>query len=413
MKFYLIIFFLLLSFSVICCQDKQTDEHVYFGNEILIKDHLNLLEDKKIGIITNHTSLLPGNVYLVDSLISLGVNVVALFSPEHGIRGNVSAGTEIKSFVDDKTGLPVYSLYGKTKKPTAGMLTGVDLLLFDIQEIGARFYTINSTLYYAIEAAAEYEVPIIILDRPNPLNGELIAGPVLNSDYKSFIGIQMLPVIHGMTVGELALFFKDELDATGKHPKVQVIPLRGWNRKGNWNDLNREWIPTSPNIPSFETALVYTGTCFLEGTNISEGRGTDQPFLTFGAPFINSEELISQLELPGNSGIALKPVEFKPKEIKGKALRPKFEGMVCNGISIKVIDDKIFDPVSFGINVVYSLLKLYPENFKFIDNHFDLLAGTDKLRRDLLAGKSAEEIISAWKGEIEKFKIKRKKYLLY
>jgi len=411
MKFYFTIIISILSLSGVSCQNNN--DRLQFGNEILIKDHLDLLSGKKIGMIVNQTSVLPNNIHIVDTLLSLGLNIVALFSPEHGIRGNVSAGSEVKSFVDDQTGLPVYSLYGKTKKPTAKMLTDIDLLLFDLQDIGARFYTFNSTLYYSIEAAAENQIPIIILDRPNPLNGELVSGPVLISEYRSFIGIRRLPVTHGTTIGELAQLFEDELDATGKHPNVRIITLKGWNRKNNWNEINREWIPTSPNIPTFETALVYPGICFLEGTNISEGRGTEQPFLTFGAPFINSNKVIQLLESNGIKGVKLQPKIFTPVDIKGKALNPKYEGKKCNGISIEITDDKIFNPVCFGLNVVYVLLKLYPHKFKFIDNHFDLLAGTDQFRKDLISGKTPDEIITSWEDEIEKFKIERNKYLLY
>ena len=411
MKFYITIIISILSLSGVSCQNNSN--YVQFGNEILIKDHLDLLSGKKIGMIVNQTSVLPNNVHLVDTLLSLGLNIVALYSPEHGIRGNVSAGSEVESFIGDKTGIPVHSLYGKTKKPTPEMLANIDLLLFDIQDIGARFYTFNSTLYYAIEAATENQIPIIILDRPNPLNGELVTGPVLNSEYKSFMGIQRLPVTHGMTIGELAQFFKDEFEVTGKHPNLRVITLKGWNRTDNWNKLNRKWISTSPNIPTFETALVYPGICFLEGTNISEGRGTEHPFLTFGAPFINSKEVIQFLENADIRGVKLQPKIFTPVDIKGKAVNPKYEGEKCNGISIEITDEKQFNPVYFGLKVVYAFLKLYPDKFRFIEKHFDLLAGTDHFRKDLISGKTPEEIVATWEDEIEKFKIDRKKYLLY
>lgn len=399
--------------SVISCANNDQQETIQFGNEILISEHLNLLDNKKVGIVTNHTSLLPQQVHLVDTLNSLRINIIALFSPEHGIRGNVSRGVNINSSFDKNTGIPVYSLYGKVKKPIPEMLSGVDILLYDIQDVGVRFYSYISTLYYVLEASAENDVPIIVLDRPNPLNGARISGPVLIPAFKSFIGIEELPIIYGMTIGELAKLFKDELGSLGKNLKLKVIPARGWSRDDSWNELNREWIPTSPNISSFETAFVYPGTCFLEGTNISEGRGTDRPFLTIGAPFIDSEKLTLAIETKNIPGITITESTFIPAENQGIVINPKYEGAECHGITISISDYKAFNPVNFGIHLLCTLIKLYPDKFKFDDKHFDLLAGTDSLRKDILSGKTPEDIISGWNADLEEFNLKRKKYLIY
>jgi uncharacterized protein YbbC (DUF1343 family) len=404
-----LIFFLLN----ISCQDVSKNQTVFFGNEILLKDHLDLLKGKRIGVVTNHTALLPNKAHLVDSLVSLGINVTKLFSPEHGIRGNISAGQLISSSTDEKTGLPVYSLYGDTKKPSPAMLKDVDLILYDIQDVGVRFYTYISTLYYVIEAASENGIPIIVLDRPNPLNGIQVAGPVLNNKFKSFVGIAPIPVVYGMTVGELTIYFGDNLINVGEKPNIRIIKMKGWKRNYYWQDLNRMWIPTSPNIQNFETALVYPGTCFIEGTNISEGRGTDDPFLTIGAPFINSEELINELNTMNTTGVSIKPTSFTPADMEGKAINPKYEGVNCNGIRISVTDETDFKPVEFGINLIYILLQLYPNHFKFNEQYFDRLAGTDKLRIDLQSGKDPLKIIEDWQQDIENFMSQRKNFLLY
>jgi len=413
MKLTTIIYILLFSISKISCQNVSDNQEILFGNEVLLNEKLELLKGKRIGFVTNHTALLPNNVHLVDSLLSLEINVTKLFSPEHGIRGNISAGQFISSSTDKITGLPVYSLYGNSKKPSPAMLEDIDLILYDIQDVGVRFYTYISTLYYVLQAASENGIPMIVLDRPDPLNGIDIAGPMLDTKFKSFIGIAPIPVIYGMTVGELTNYFVDNLINVDEKPDIRIIKMRGWKRNYNWKELNRIWIPPSPNIPNFETAFVYPGTCFIEGTNVSEGRGTDDPFLIIGAPFVNSDELINELNTMKIPGVSIKPTSFTPVDIIGKAMNPKFEGVNCNGIRISVTDDTIFNPVEFGIKLIYSLLQLYPEHLEFNEQHFDRLAGTDKLRIELLSGKNPSIIIEEWQQDIEYFKSQRKKFLLY
>ena len=225
MKLLLTAVTLFLTISNISCQNVYYDQIVLFGNEVLLKEHLDLLNGKRIGIVTNHSALLPNKVHFVDSLLSLGINVTKLYSPEHGIRGNISDGQFIPSFNDEKTGLPVYSLYGNVKKPSAEMLKDIDLILYDIQDIGVRYYTYISTLYFLIEATSENNIPLIVLDRPNPLNGIQVAGPVLENIYKSFVGIAPIPVIYGMTVGELANYFAENFIYVSEEPDVRIINL--------------------------------------------------------------------------------------------------------------------------------------------------------------------------------------------
>lgn len=414
MKSLTFIILALLLFTNLNCQEVDKQEKLFFGDELLLKENLELLKDKQIGVVTNQSALLPNNVHLVDTLLSLGINITALFSPEHGIRGEAIDGDNISSSIDQKTGLPIFSLYGKTKKPTPEMLKKVDLILYDIQDIGARFYTYISTLYYLLQSSAENNIPVIVLDRPNPVSGKHIEGPLLKPGYKSFVGIAPIPVMHGMTVGELANYFvKENIINTKKEPEIKVIKMSGWHRGYFWNNLNRKWIPTSPNIPKFETAFIYPGTCFLEGTNVSEGRGTDDPFLNIGAPYINSNDLITMLYNFQIAGVDLTSIKFIPRKIAGKSNNPKFEGEQCNGIKILISDETKFKPVEFGVYLISALINLYPEEFRFKTDYFDNLAGNSKLRTELQNGREPLKIINSWVNDLEKFKIIRNKYLLY
>lgn len=414
MKFFTPIFLTLILVANLSCQPSDDNNHVFFGDELLLSENFGLLSGKQVGVVTNQSAVLPNSVHLVDTLLSLGINITPLFSPEHGIRGEFSDGSKISSSTDDKTGIQIYSLYGSTKKPTKEMLNNLDIILFDIQDIGTRFYTYISTLYYVLQSAAENNLPVIVLDRPNPISGLRVSGPLLDLNYSSFIGIAPIPVLHGMTIGELAeLFVKENLIKSSSKPELIVIKMKGWKRNYFWDDIDRKWIPTSPNIPKFETSLIYPGTGLIEGTNVSEGRGTDDPFLTIGAPFINSEELINNLKSLQITGIDFLPASFTPVNIKGKAVNPKYEGINSYGVKFNITDKRKFNAVEFGVYLIYSLLKLYPDNFKFKNEYFDKLAGTDKLRKDLLAGKTPSAIIKSWESEINEFKSIRKKYLLY
>ena len=405
---------LLFSISLCFCQQSSIKNSVKFGNEIFIQKHLAKVKNKRVGIVTNQTGVLPNGTYLIDTLVSVGIDITAIFGLEHGFRGNLPAGENIDHLIDEKTGIPVYSLYGWEKKPTQEMLNQVDVILFDVQDIGARFYTYISSLYYILQSAAENNISVIVLDRPNPCGGNYIDGPVLDMNFSSFVGVAPLPVTHGLTIGETAqLFVGENYISVDNKSILDVIKCDGWQRNLFWDDIRENWIPTSPNIQSFETALVYPGTCFLEGTNISEGRGTDDPFLTIGAPFINADDLINTLRSLDIKGVNISAIEFVPDDMPGKSSNTKYKGIECRGIKIKVWDKKEFRSVEFGINLIHALLKLCPDNFKFKADYFDLLAGNDKLRKDLLAGVDPATIIGGWQTEIETFKSLRKKYLLY
>jgi uncharacterized protein YbbC (DUF1343 family) len=375
---------------------------------------MDLLKNKKLGIVTNNTAVLSNGVHLVDTLANIkGIHITALFGPEHGIRGDAPAGEKIESGTDPKTGIKVYSLYGKISKPTKEMLADIDLLIFDIQDIGARFYTYISTLYKVLQASAENNIPIIVLDRPNPIGGLYADGPIRKDSLSSFVGIAPIPVTHGMTVGELAkLFAGREYIGKGLKPALTVIKTENWKRNKYYDEYEFPWVSPSPNIANVEAELVYPGTCFIEGTNLSEGRGTQLPFLTIGAPFINSKELISELKKLKIKGAEFEAVSFTPVDIPGKAKDAKLKDSLCNGIKIKVTDRKEFQSVKFGIKLICALRKLYPSQLS-IKAFFDKLTGDGKIKEMILAGEKPENIINYWQGELNDFKKIRKQYLIY
>jgi uncharacterized protein YbbC (DUF1343 family) len=388
---------------------------VQTGAEILLTENVSFLEGRNIGIVTNHTAILNDGTHLVDALVKLNnVKIVALFGPEHGIRGDAPAGELIQGGIDSKTKIPVYSLYGLTKKPTKEMLQNLDLLIFDIQDVGARFYTYISTLFYTIEAASENHIPLIVLDRPNPIGGVWVDGPIRKNDLNSFVGIAPIPVIHGMTVGELSQYFLgEELIKSSPGFSLKIIKMKNWNRNMFYDTTGLTWINPSPNIPNLETALVYPGTCLIEGTNISEGRGTLNPFLTIGSPFIKSSEVINEFAKFGHPGLLLSEISFVPMDIDGMAKNPKFKNIKCNGIYISVQKSEVIKPFEFGLHLIHILHKLYPNNFAFKEKSFDLLAGDRFIRSQLLKGISPSEIISGYQSELNTFKLIRQKYLLY
>jgi uncharacterized protein YbbC (DUF1343 family) len=266
-----------------------------------------------------------------------------------------------------------------------------------------------------MEACAENNLPLIVLDRPNPIGGNYVDGPVTNKEYFSFAGITKIPITYGMTTGEIAGLFKDEINKKfSSMLNLTVIKMQNWEREMYFDECGLPWVPTSPNIPNLETAIVYPGVCFLEGTNISEGRGTNSPFLTLGAPFINSSDLINSLESQNIPGIKFNPIKFTPVHLTGKAENPKYENQECRGIKLEVTERKKFESVKFGIRLLYSLHKLYPEKFKFNSNNYiDLLFGDSYLREMILDENTPNEIISRWKVDLTQFKKLRQKYLLY
>ncbi len=355
--------------------------------------YLDLLEGKAIGIVANQTSMV-GKTHLVDTLLSLGVNVKSVFAPEHGFRGNASAGEKIADSKDPKTGLPIVSLYGNNYKPSSKMLDGLDMVIFDIQDVGARFYTYISTMSSMIEACAENDIPMLVLDRPNP-NGHYVDGPVLKKEFSSFVGLHEVPVVHGMTVGEYAKMVNGEgWLKGGTQCELTVIEMENY-RKSDVYDLP---VAPSPNLPNMKSIYLYPSLCLFEGTEVSEGRGTEKPFQQFGYP-----------KMPNGN------TKFTPKSIEGVAKYPKLENKKCNGIDLSEISaDSLRELRSIHLHWLIETYQNYPNKDKFFKTKFfDKLAGSSELREQIIAGKSAEEIRKTWETNLLAFKMKRKRYLLY
>ena len=348
------------------------------------KAYLPLLEDNKIAIVGNQTSMIK-NTHLVDSLISLEVDVIKVFSPEHGFRGKADAGAKIEDGIDVKTGIPIISLYGKNKKPSSKQLENIDVLLFDIQDVGARFYTYISTLHYVMEAAGEHNIKVIILDRPNP-NGHYIDGPIREDGFESFVGMHPIPIVHGMTIGEYAKMINAENWISNKC-NLTVIEMENYNHDMHYNLP----IKPSPNLPNSKSINLYPSLCLFEGTNISIGRGTDYPFQHFGAPYLESN------------------YSFTPKSGEGSKY-PKHKNIECFGTDLRFQDNYLTD---INLNWIINSYNNCPYKQKFFTNFFDKLAGTDKLRLQIIDGKTEKEIKGSWIDGLDKFKLTRKKYLLY
>ncbi|MBN1482217.1 DUF1343 domain-containing protein [candidate division KSB1 bacterium] len=380
-----------------------------------IRDYEHLFAFKKIGIVTNHTAINRAGLHITDILPTLSeVRIVALFGPEHGVRGHAVAGETVENQVGSLSEVPVYSLYGNTKKPTSEMLRGIDLLVFDIQDIGARFYTYIWTLFHVMQAAAEHNIPLVVLDRPNPVTGK-VEGPILDQQFSSFIGLQPLPVRHGMTIGELAQLYNGE-GWLGENLRTDltVIPLKNWRRDIWFEKTGLEFFPPSPNMPDLETATIYPGACLLEGTNVSEGRGTETPFLVFGAPWIASDQLCDRLNSLRLTGLCFEPAEFIPVAIAGKVRAPAYENTHCYGAKIHITHRDNVEPFFSGVCIVQVLHDLYPNDFQFRqDGFFDKLCGTDEIRESIEAGGNILTLREKWRQQHVSFDRMKKKYLLY
>ena len=384
------------------------------AEQLLAPAFAHLVKGKRVGLVTNHTGVLPDGTHLIDLLNDHpNVDLQLLFGPEHGLRGEED--THVADGTDQKTKLPIISLYGKTRKPTPEMLEKVDVLIFDIQDIGARYYTYIKTMLQVQEAAAENGKSFIVLDRPNAISAEYVDGPVGRAlDPESGVGV--IPVTHGMTVGELAMMYNGERAEKGLlQANLTVIPLQNYKRNQWYDETGLPWIKPSPNMLSLQTAVVYPATCLLEGTNFSEARGTMYPFERIGAPWVKGRELADQLNSYNLKGVEFRPIMFMPDSIVDgiKIYPPKFLGEQVNGVEIIVTDRDIFRSTEAGIFILHALKTLYPEKFEWRQTRIDGLLGTSEVREMLDAGNSPEEIIAKWKDGLEGFRQKRAEFLLY
>jgi uncharacterized protein YbbC (DUF1343 family) len=383
-------------------------QHITPGIEVLLTERLDLLQGKRVALLTNQTGVDRKGHSSVDLLrAQSGFTLVALFSPEHGVRGEAQAGEKVASGVDARTGLPIHSLYGETKIATPEMMAGIDVMLVDLQDVGTRFYTYSSTLLYMLRAAEREGVEVIVLDRPNPQGGVMIEGPVLEPAFTSFVGSFVMPVRHGMTLGELAQMFVGEEKL---RTRLRVIAMRGWTRAMHpYFAWDLPWVPPSPNMLSPKTASVYPGTALFEGTNISEGRGSAKPFEYIGAPFIDGAALAERMNAADLPGVAFKPASFTPTF-------SKFAGQACHGVWVIPTDRRTFMPFRTGVALVKAVHDLYPGQFQFGAGEpafFDLLAGTDAVRKGILAGQDVESIEQQWQARLAGFGAMRARYLIY
>lgn len=378
------------------------------GVDVLLENPEKHLRGSRVGLVTNPTGVTGDLTPTLDALYGHPcVELKAVFGPEHGVRGDVQDALPVGHSIDPSTGLPVYSLYGEFMKPTAEMLEGVDALVLDIQDVGARFYTYTSTLTYSLQAAAEHGVSLIVLDRPNPVNGLAVEGNILEPGFASFIGLHPIPMRHGLTMGELARFVNQEIGAD-----LTVVPMRGW-RRGMWFDeTGLPWVQPSPNIPTLDTATVYPGTCLFEGVNVSEGRGTTRPFEYLGAPWIDGERWAAELNGLGLGGVRFRACSFTPTF-------SKYDGQRCVGVQLHVLDRSSFKPVETTLHMLAAVLRLWPEEFRWLEpsydrrRHFDLLAGTSKTREALGRGTPVQEIVDGWREKLEEFDEMRQDFLIY
>jgi beta-N-acetylhexosaminidase len=408
------IFLLPLIFLLVWCSPNQKPYKVKTGLD-RIYEYQSIFQGKRIGIITNHTAYNSNHQHISDVFFNMkDVTVTALFGPEHGIRGAAEAGAKIESQFDLLNKIPIYSLYGEVRKPTPEMLENIDLLVFDIQDIGARFYTYIYTMSLAMEAAAEQGKQFVVLDRPNPINGIAVEGNILEPEFATFVGLYPIPVRYGMTVAELAKMFNEEgwLE-NGVKAKLTVIPMKNWHRTLFYDKTGLTFIKPSPNMPNLKTAIVYPGACLIEGTNISEGRGTTSPFQLLGAPWINGNDLANTLNALQLSGVSFYDTTFTPDSIPGAAPKPKFKDQSCSGIKIKVTDRIRFKPYSTGINIINTIHQMYSDSLKWRVSHFDRLCGNASIREAIINKKDIQKLPLSWKDNLNEFLKIRKKYLIY
>ncbi len=400
------------------------------GVEVFLEKHLELVSGKKVGLITNPSgvdSRLQSTAWLFKN--HQAINLVALYGPEHGVRGEAQAGEYIPFYFDEKFQLPVFSLYGQSLKPVPDMLNnidelmrtfdtqstgkiaeenmveGIDVLVFDMQDIGTRVYTYVATMALAMESCAELGLDFIVLDRPNPIGGEILEGAILKyPEFSSFVGLYPIPQRHGLTIGELARLFNDNFLNT--KARLTVIPAEGWKRDAWFDSTGLPWVMPSPNMPTLETATVYPGQVYLEGTNVSEGRGTTRPFELFGAPWIDGWELAQKLNSLNLPGVIFREAWFTPTF-------SKYQGQRCGGCQLHVVDRGAFQPFLTSLWIIKTVREMYPDKFEFHVDYFDKIMGNSDIRLALESGQSPELIVNQLQVELKEFDKLRQKYLLY
>lgn len=378
------------------------------GIDVLLADSSHLIDGRRVGLITNRSGVGRGGASSIDLLHGYAdAELTALFAPEHGIRGTEAEGSAIDDATDEGTGLPIYSLYGETRAPTPEMLASVDVLAFDIQDIGARYYTYVSTMALAMTAAGRAGIPMIVLDRPNPIGG-LTQGPLLDPAFATFVGLYPVPVRHGLTAGELARLYRG---AFGVEVELHVVPAAGWSADRWFDETGLPWIAPSLNMPSLESATHYPGTCLFEGTNFSVGRGTPTAFQVLGAPWLDGEAWVAEIAAvaPSLPGVEIRAASFTPESPSDG----RFGGEEISGIRLTVTDRSAYDPVRTAVAALLAARRLSGDAWEWRVRHFDRLAGSDRLRIAIDRGAPLDHITSEWAADIAAFEALRRPYLLY
>ncbi len=365
---------------------------IFNGIDILLEKKLHFIQSRKIALVTNHSGIDRNGTPNYKRLMEIkNVDLKVIFSPEHGLFGEAADGEKI-NYNKIKDIPKVISLYGGTKKPSDKMLSGINLIIYDIQDIGARFYTYISTLGLVMEAAAELNIPVLVLDRPNPIRSDIIEGPTLDLKYRSFIGSYPIPIRYGNTIAELA----EKIVENGwikPAPQLETIKMEGW-RPNLWFDQTELiWIPPSPNIPDLETAIIYPGMCLIESTNISEGRGTPKPFKWIGAPWIDGKKLSQTLNNFNLPGVVFVPTQFTPITILGKAEKPKFENYQCFGVELWITDRNKYKSIDTGVLTLFSIYNMYPKKIIIEENQLNQRWGNNKLYEKLIRGTTTGELL--------------------
>jgi uncharacterized protein YbbC (DUF1343 family) len=364
------------------------------------------LAGKRVGLITNQTGVDHNLVSTID-ILRKEVELVKLFSPEHGVRGDIQAGDKVESYIDEKSQLPVYSLYGKSKKPSYDMLQDIDVLAIDIQDVGSRLYTYLYTMSYCMQACSEYHITFLVFDRPNPIGGTMVEGNLIKEGFTSFVGLHPIPYRYGLTIGEVSLLYQKEFHISCD---LIVIPMVGWNREMYYEDTRLPWVLPSPNMPTVDTAVVYNSTCIFEGTNISEGRGTTKPFEFVGAPWIDANLLADRMNGFRLEGILFRPVYFTPSF-------SKHANTLCKGVQLHVVDRKSFCPVKTGLYLLEEMKRQSGEHFSYTEPYspkgkhlIDYNTGSDYVRTHDFTARSLYE---EWQLEAEEFRRRKISYHLY
>ena len=385
-------------------------ERTILGNEIFTQSLLHRMSQKRLGFVCNQTSVLPSGKSLVQTALENGHSGLVVFTPEHGFTGTEEAGEAVSDNTLGK--IQVISLYGRTKRPSQEQTREIDAFVYDIQDVGTRFYTYITTLKYVLEAAAEFGKTVYVLDRPNPVGGHIVEGFLLQPQFESFIGAVPIPTRYGLTIGELALMMKGE---SWVPPQVDlhVVRMKNWHRSFFWEDTGLPWTPTSPNIPFPETAIIYPGTGLLGALTINQGLGTPNPFLQFGAPWLDVQSIILNLDGGKYFGVELEPLTYTPRSLPGKTLHPSYENRLCRGIRVRIVNKDKFLSLHFSLALIKVICERHPEEIRLHTSSLNQMFGSDLLERYIEGKVGYAALLAEMEKEERAFRQMRQKYLLY